>query len=116
VFAAAFAYSIGRASPGIFQGGLCAGVDAARAVGLLRHKRPGRGPFLHDAQAPPALSAEFAASIEEKLAVLATRAAPAQSAAAVVIAADLPYVWACSSFAADACLRDTGLLQWLGVG
>ena len=33
--------------------------------------------------------------------------------AATAIAASLPYVCACSTFAADACVRDAGLLEWL---
>ncbi len=53
------------------------------------------------------------ASIAEKLDRLAARPALPATPAAAAITASLPYVWTCSAFAADACLRDAQLLEWL---
>ena len=53
------------------------------------------------------------ARIVDKLELLAGRPALTDTPAAASIAASLDYVWACSAFAADACLRDQGLLPWL---
>jgi len=53
------------------------------------------------------------ASIAEKLERLAERPALPDTPAATAISASLPYVWTCSAFAADACLRDAQLLEWL---
>jgi len=53
------------------------------------------------------------ASIADKLAQFEQRPALPGTPAATSIAETLRYVWACSAFAADACLRDAGLLPWL---
>ena len=53
------------------------------------------------------------AGIVDKLERLAVRPNLPDSPTAAAIAASLEYVWACSAFAADACLRDAGLLEWL---
>jgi len=58
---------------------------------------------------PPA----FAAGIAEKIERLAERPPLPETPAAAAIQSSLPYVWACSAFVADACLRDPGLLEWL---
>ncbi|HWJ05204.1 MAG TPA: bifunctional [glutamate--ammonia ligase]-adenylyl-L-tyrosine phosphorylase/[glutamate--ammonia-ligase] adenylyltransferase [Steroidobacteraceae bacterium] len=58
---------------------------------------------------PPAL----AASISDKLAQLAARPPLPETVAGAALQASLDYVWACSAFCADACLRDAGLLDWL---
>jgi [glutamine synthetase] adenylyltransferase / [glutamine synthetase]-adenylyl-L-tyrosine phosphorylase len=55
----------------------------------------------------------FLASIGDKLAQWAGRPALPDTPAAAAINHSLPYVWACSAFTADACLRDAGLLDWL---
>jgi glutamate-ammonia-ligase adenylyltransferase len=57
--------------------------------------------------------AAIRAGIVDKLERLATRPMLPETPAAAAIAASLEYVWACSAFAADACLRDEGLLEWL---
>ena len=48
----------------------------------------------------------FRAGIVDKLERLASRPRLPDTPAAAAIAASLDYVWACSAFAADACLRD----------
>ena len=53
------------------------------------------------------------AGIVDKLERLATRSLLPDTPDAAAIAESLEYVWACSAFAADACLRDEGLLEWL---
>jgi glutamate-ammonia-ligase adenylyltransferase len=53
------------------------------------------------------------ASIADKLAQLAQRPPLPDTPAAASIGESLSHVWACSAFAADACLRDAGLLHWL---
>ena len=53
------------------------------------------------------------ATIADKLARLAQRPSLPDTPAGTSIAESLPFVWACSAFAADACLRDAGLLEWL---
>jgi glutamate-ammonia-ligase adenylyltransferase len=53
------------------------------------------------------------ASIADKLAQLEQRPALPDTPSAASISQSLRYVWACSAFAADACLRDAGLLPWL---
>jgi glutamate-ammonia-ligase adenylyltransferase len=60
-----------------------------------------------------ALPGPFAAATADKLEQLGGRAALPATAAGVEIEASLRYVWACSAFCADACLRDVGLLPWL---
>ena len=57
--------------------------------------------------------AAIRAGIVDKLERLATRPMLPETPAAAAIAASLEYVWACSAFAADACLRDEGVLAWL---
>ena len=59
------------------------------------------------------LPAELAAAIEEKLGRLRERPPLPDTASARAIGSSLPYVWACSAFCADSCLRDQGLLEWL---
>ena len=55
--------------------------------------------------------------LDEKLARLDAAGGPPQSGGCVAtVAASLHYVWACSDFVADACLRDGGLLAWLADG
>ena len=53
------------------------------------------------------------AGIVDKLERLAARPTLPDTPAAAAITESLDYVWACSAFAADACLRDAGLLEWL---
>ena len=55
------------------------------------------------------------AGIVDKLERLAARPRLPDTPAAASIEASLEYVWACSAFAADACLRDEGLLGWLAI-
>ncbi len=64
----------------------------------------------HDAYKVPEA---YLASIADKLAQLTQRPALPDTPASAAIAASLSYVWTCSAFAADACLRDRGLLDWL---
>jgi glutamate-ammonia-ligase adenylyltransferase len=56
---------------------------------------------------------EFRAAIADKLARLEEQPSLPQTPAAAAIAGSLHYVWACSAFVADSCLRDAGLLGWL---
>ncbi|MGB7740900.1 MAG: hypothetical protein WBM03_17465, partial [Steroidobacteraceae bacterium] len=53
------------------------------------------------------------AGIVDKLERLTAQPVLPDTPAAAAIAASLEYVWACSAFAADACLRDAGLRDWL---
>jgi glutamate-ammonia-ligase adenylyltransferase len=53
------------------------------------------------------------ATIADKLARLDGRPRLPDTAAAQAIAESLPYVWTCSAFVADSCLRDAWLLEWL---
>jgi glutamate-ammonia-ligase adenylyltransferase len=55
----------------------------------------------------------FRASVADKLERLAGRPALPSTPGAVAIESSLPFVWACSTFVADACVRDAGLLDWL---
>ena len=57
--------------------------------------------------------AEAAGSVDEKRERLAGRPPLPETPAAAAIESSLRYVWACSAFVADACLRDAGLLPWL---
>ena len=59
---------------------------------------------------PAALQQAIAAKLEQ-LAEAPPLAVDTPAAAA--LQAELPYVWACSAFVADACLRDSTLLGWL---
>ncbi len=52
-------------------------------------------------------------ALETRLAELATRGAWPPGGDSAVVARSLPLVWACSDFAAEACLRDPSLLPWL---
>ena len=63
-----------------------------------------------------ALPAPLAASIAGKLERLAELDPLPTTAAGAEIEASLPLVWACSSFCAEACLRDPDLLPWLATG
>ena len=51
--------------------------------------------------------------LEDRLARLAASADSAAADAPSRHRASLPFVWACSHFVAEACLRDRGLLAWL---
>jgi glutamate-ammonia-ligase adenylyltransferase len=51
-------------------------------------------------------------ALERRLGELAERV-PSGAAAHDTLAGELPAVWACSDFVADACLRDEGMLDWL---
>jgi glutamate-ammonia-ligase adenylyltransferase len=62
---------------------------------------------------PIELPEAFAAGIAEKLERLEARPPLPETPAAAHIQSSLGYVWACSAFVADACLRDPGLLEWL---
>jgi glutamate-ammonia-ligase adenylyltransferase len=57
--------------------------------------------------------ARFAAAVDEKRRELDARPPLPTTPASAAIDATLRYVWACSAFAADACVRDVGLLPWL---
>jgi glutamate-ammonia-ligase adenylyltransferase len=57
--------------------------------------------------------AEAALIVDEKRERLAGRPPLPETPAASAIESSLRYVWACSAFVADACVRDAGLLPWL---
>ena len=62
----------------------------------------------------PAVPAEFAGPLEERIRQLREEAAwPVEGGSARDVAGSLPYVFACSEFVAEACRRDAGLLAWL---
>ena len=56
---------------------------------------------------------EFRAAIADKLARLEEQPSLPQTPAGAAITGSLPYVWVCSAFVADSCLRDADLLGWL---
>jgi glutamate-ammonia-ligase adenylyltransferase len=57
--------------------------------------------------------ARFEAAIAEPLERLASMPSIPATEAGARLQATLRYVWACSAFCAEACLRDAGLLEWL---
>lgn len=63
---------------------------------------------------PAAATDELQATLGARLQQLAEQGGlPTRGAACDVLAADLPGVWTCSEFVANACLRDPELLPWL---
>jgi [glutamine synthetase] adenylyltransferase / [glutamine synthetase]-adenylyl-L-tyrosine phosphorylase len=58
----------------------------------------------------------FAGDVDEMRQVLAERAPLPATEAGATLSTSLRFVWACSRFAANACLRDAGLLPWLATG
>jgi glutamate-ammonia-ligase adenylyltransferase len=62
----------------------------------------------------PSIPGFVRAKLDEHLDELNQRGGcPGQGAFAARIARTLPFVWACSEFVAEACLRDESLLDWL---
>ena len=61
----------------------------------------------------PVLPEPFAAAVAELCAPLAARPALPATDATATLEAGLRYVFACSAFVADACLRDADVLPWL---
>ena len=63
--------------------------------------------------ATPDVPPMLASRVDELCERMAGRAPLPPTPAGDTLTSTLRYVWACSAFVADACLRDTGLLPWL---